>query len=116
MHSLLFLENTRNLIWRLFPPVIFSQACIAFSKAFDNSEQSSVSLRVSESGNFASTVNIIPDCFALEAKEDKIRFTVSFSQKRMGVMASMSDWTARKYSLILSICLLETSPCKRAIW
>ena len=57
---------------------------MAFSKAFDNSEQSSVSLNGSESGNFASTVNMIPDCFALEAKADKIRLTVSFSQNRKG--------------------------------
>jgi hypothetical protein len=73
---------------------------MAFSKAFDKSEQSSVSLKGRVSGSFASTVSMICDCFALAAKADKIRLTVSFSQKRKGVMASMSDWAVRRYSLI----------------
>lgn len=57
-----------------------SGTCMAFSMAFDNSEQSSVSLKDSRSGSFTSSVSKIPDCFALAAKADRIRLTVSFSQ------------------------------------
>ena len=89
---------------------------MAFSKAFDNNEHSSVSLKESETGSLASIVSWISDCFAFAVKADKIKLTVSFSQKRVGVMASMSDWAVRRYSLICSICPFEAKPCKRDRW
>lgn len=71
------------------------------SRAFDNSEQSSVSLKGTESCSFASLSSIIPDFFAFAEKEDRIRFTVSFSQNRSGVIASISDRAVCRYSLII---------------
>lgn len=101
MQSLLFLENTRSRIMRLLLSVICSAACMAFSNAFDKREQSSVLLKGYESGRFASIVKWISDCLALLLKDDKIRLTVSFSQKRIGVMVSKSDWAVCRYFLII---------------
>lgn len=80
------LEYIRSRMMRLLLSDICSQAWIAFSKAFAKREQSSVLLKGSKSGGFACTVCRITPCFALVAKANKIRLTVSFSQKRLGVI------------------------------
>jgi predicted transporter len=60
--------------------VFYMKRSWAFSNALDKSEQSSVSLKGKASGSLASIESRISDCLAFAAKEDRIRFTVSFSQ------------------------------------